>query len=39
MGNMLIKYNGETAIEAPMSKDSGYYPSLTISGKAVPELE
>lgn len=34
MGNMKIKYGG---IESP-SKDDGYYPTITIPGKAVPEL-
>ncbi len=36
MGNMKIKYCG---IEATASKDDGYYPSLQIPGKAVPELK
>lgn len=35
MGSMKIEYG---PIKATASKDSGYYPSITITKKAVPEL-
>lgn len=35
MGNMKIKYGGVEAINS----NDGYFPSLTIPGKAVPELK
>ena len=37
MGSMKIKYNNG-AIASP-SKDDGYFPSITITDKAVPELK
>jgi hypothetical protein len=37
-GNLFIKYGGETAIASPGKGPDGYYPSLTLSDKAVPEL-
>ena len=36
MGNMKIKYG---TVEAISKKNDGYYPSLQIPGKAVPELK
>ena len=36
-GNMYIKYGG-AEVTSSVGKDAGYYPSLTLTDKAVPEL-
>lgn len=36
MGNMKIKYG---MVDSVSNKNDGYYPSLTIPGKAIPELK
>jgi hypothetical protein len=38
-GNMFIKYSTTDALAVASNKDSGYYPSLSISSDAIPELE